>query len=156
MSAKSRKQRGREKNFVRRFFSTLGPGVVTGAADDDTSGIATYTIAGAQLGTSLLWTALLTWPLMGCVQFICARIGMVTGVGLGAALKKKIPRWRLPRKPSSQALLKLRRALISLRFPLFVSLAVRLWRREIRCVMPAGRARLSSRQARFQHRGSPQ
>ena len=95
MSAKSRKHTGREKNFVRRFFSTLGPGLIAGAADDDPSGIATYTIAGAQLGTSLLWTALLTWPLMGCVQFICARIGMVTGMGLGAALKKKIPRWLL-------------------------------------------------------------
>jgi NRAMP (natural resistance-associated macrophage protein)-like metal ion transporter len=73
----------------------LGPGLVTGAADDDPSGVATYTIAGAQLGTSLLWTAFITWPLMGCVQFMCARIGMVTGRGLGGALRKKIPRWML-------------------------------------------------------------
>src|SRR3954454_10180685 len=94
MSKNKTKQPNR-KNFIRRFFSVLGPGLITGAADDDPSGIATYTIAGAQLGTSLLWTALLTWPLMGCVQFICARIGMVTGLGLGAALKKKIPRWML-------------------------------------------------------------
>src|SRR6266480_2661895 len=79
----------KQNNSLRRFFSKLGPGLVTGAADDDPSGIATYTIAGAQLGTSLLWTAFLTWPLMGCVQFTCARIGMVTGEGLGAALKKK-------------------------------------------------------------------
>ena len=85
----------KEKNSLRRFFSKLGPGLVTGAADDDPSGIATYTIAGAQLGTSLLWTAFLTWPLMGCVQFTCARIGMVTGEGLGAALRKKIPHWML-------------------------------------------------------------
>jgi len=85
----------KQKNSLRRFFSKLGPGLVTGAADDDPSGIATYTIAGAQLGTSLLWTAFLTWPLMGCVQFTCARIGMVTGEGLGAALRKKIPRWML-------------------------------------------------------------
>lgn len=79
--------------IVRRFFSVLGPGVITGAADDDPSGIATYSIAGAQLGTSLLWTALITWPLMGCVQFMCARIGMVTGMGLGDALRRKGPRW---------------------------------------------------------------
>src|ERR1035437_558231 len=52
------------RKWPRRFFSALGPGLVTGAADDDPSGIATYSIAGAQLGTSLLWTALLTWPLM--------------------------------------------------------------------------------------------
>src|SRR5690349_4483049 len=77
---------------IKRFLSVLGPGVITGAADDDPSGIATYSIAGSQLGTSLLWTALITWPLMGCVQFMCARIGMVTGMGLGNALRKKGPR----------------------------------------------------------------
>jgi NRAMP (natural resistance-associated macrophage protein)-like metal ion transporter len=76
---------------LRRFFANLGPGLITGAADDDPSGVATYTVAGAQLGTSMLWTALLTWPLMGCVQFMCARIGMVTGVGLAGALRKKFP-----------------------------------------------------------------
>jgi len=85
----------RKPGLVRRFFALLGPGLVTGAADDDPSGVATYTIAGAQLGTSLLWTAFITWPLMGCVQFMCARIGMVTGRGLGGALRKKIPRWML-------------------------------------------------------------
>lgn len=83
------------KNIFLRFFSVLGPGLITGAADDDPSGVATYTIAGAQLGTSLLWTAFITWPLMGCVQFMCARIGMVTGRGLGGALRLKIPRWML-------------------------------------------------------------
>jgi len=77
---------------LRRFFSLLGPGIITGAADDDPSGIVTYTIAGAQTGTSLLWTALLTWPLMGTVQFMCARIGLVSGNGLGAAMRKKLPR----------------------------------------------------------------
>jgi Mn2+/Fe2+ NRAMP family transporter len=77
---------------VRRFFSLLGPGLVTGAADDDPSGIVTYSIAGAQLGTTLLWTALLTAPLMGAVQMMCARIGMATGTGLTAALRHKIPR----------------------------------------------------------------
>jgi Mn2+/Fe2+ NRAMP family transporter len=78
--------------IIRRFFSALGPGVIAGAADDDPSGIATYSIVGAQLGTSLLWTAFITWPLMACVQFMCARIGMVTGMGLGDALRRKGPR----------------------------------------------------------------
>ena len=87
---------GRKKqNFVRRFFSALGPGLVTGAADDDPSGVATYSITGAQLGTSLLWTASLTWPLMGAVQMMCARIGMVTGRGLAGAMKQKFPKWVL-------------------------------------------------------------
>ena len=63
-----------------------------GAADDDPSGVATYSIAGAQLGTSLLWTALFTWPMMGAVQFMCARIGMVTGEGLAGGLRRKFPR----------------------------------------------------------------
>lgn len=78
---------------LRRIFRSLGPGVTTGAADDDPSGVATYSIAGAQLGTSLLWTAWLTWPLMAAVQMICARIGMVTGMGLAGALRAKFPRW---------------------------------------------------------------
>jgi len=80
------------KKWPRRFFSALGPGVITGAADDDPSGIATYSIAGAQLGTGLLWTALLTWPLMAAVQMMCARIGMVRGEGLAAALRKRVPK----------------------------------------------------------------
>jgi len=80
------------QGLVRRFFRTLGPGVITGAADDDPSGIATYSIAGAQFGTSLLWMTFLTWPLMGAVQFMCARIGMVTGRGLAGALRQKFPR----------------------------------------------------------------
>src|SRR5438477_5005346 len=84
-----------KKNFIRRFFSVLGPGLITGAADDDPSGIATYSIAGARTGTSLLWTAFITWPLMGCVQFMCARIGMVTGRGLSGAMHRKFPRWLL-------------------------------------------------------------
>ena len=80
------------REWPRRLFSVLGPGLITGAADDDPSGIATYSIAGAQLGTSLLWTALLTWPLMAAVQMMCARIGMVRGEGLAAALRKRIPK----------------------------------------------------------------
>ena len=81
----------RNQNFVQRFFGSLGPGVITGAADDDPSGIATYSIAGAQLGTSLLWTALFTWPLMAAVQMMCARIGMCSGYGLASALRRKFP-----------------------------------------------------------------
>lgn len=82
----------KEKLTVRKFFQSLGPGLVTGAADDDPSGIATYSIAGAQHGLALMWTALVTWPLMGAVQMMCARIGMVTGMGLAGALRKKVPR----------------------------------------------------------------
>jgi Mn2+/Fe2+ NRAMP family transporter len=78
--------------LVRRFFNALGPGLITGAADDDPSGIATYSIAGAQLGTSLLWMAWFSWPLMAFIQMMCARIGMVTGQGLAGALAKKIPK----------------------------------------------------------------
>jgi Mn2+/Fe2+ NRAMP family transporter len=77
---------------VRRFFAALGPGVITGAADDDPSGIATFSIAGARFGTAFLWTALLTWPLMAAVQMMCARIGMVTGCGLARNLLSRFPR----------------------------------------------------------------
>jgi Mn2+/Fe2+ NRAMP family transporter len=87
----------KEKRFaaLRRILAGLGPGIVTGAADDDPSGVATYSIAGAQLGTALLWTAIFTWPMMSAVQTMCARIGMVTGEGLSGALGKKFPRWAL-------------------------------------------------------------
>jgi NRAMP (natural resistance-associated macrophage protein)-like metal ion transporter len=77
---------------VAAFFRKLGPGLITGAADDDPSGIATYSVAGAQHGTALLWTALITWPLMGAVQMMCARIGMVTGRGLAGTLRKRFPK----------------------------------------------------------------
>jgi NRAMP (natural resistance-associated macrophage protein)-like metal ion transporter len=83
----------KKANPVRRFLALLGPGLITGAADDDPSGITTYSIVGAQMGTGMLWTAFITWPFMGAVQFTCARIGMVTGAGLGAALRTKLPRW---------------------------------------------------------------
>ena len=82
----------RRPTTARRFFGALGPGLISGAADDDPSGIATYSVAGTQLGTSLLWIALFTWPLMASVQTMCARIGMVTGKGLMAALSEKYPR----------------------------------------------------------------
>ena len=79
----------KRRSPLRRFLAVLGPGLVTGAADDDPSGIATYSIAGAQFGTTLAWTAFITWPLMAAVQMMCARIGMVSGYGLAEALRKK-------------------------------------------------------------------
>ena len=81
--------------WVRSLLKSIGPGVITGAADDDPSGIATYSVAGAQFGTNLLWTALITWPLMAAVQVMCARIGKVTGQGLAANFKQRFPRWLL-------------------------------------------------------------
>lgn len=73
---------------IKRFFKILGPGIVTGAADDDPSGIATYTQAGAQFGYGLLWSSLFMLPLMVAVQEACARIGAVTGKGLAAVIKE--------------------------------------------------------------------
>jgi Mn2+/Fe2+ NRAMP family transporter len=74
------------------LFKRLGPGVITGAADDDPSGIATYSQAGAQGGFDLLWTVVLTWPLMVAVQSISARIGRVTGRGLAGNMALIFPR----------------------------------------------------------------
>ena len=73
----------------RNFFKNLGPGVITGASDDDPSGIATYSQAGAQFGINALWFALFQYPLMTVIQEMCARIGLVTGDGLGSAIKKQ-------------------------------------------------------------------
>jgi len=75
-----------------RFFNRLGPGLITGAADDDPSGIATYSQAGAQFGVNMLWTVTFTYPLMVAVQLISARIGRVTGKGLAANLLGVFPR----------------------------------------------------------------
>jgi NRAMP (natural resistance-associated macrophage protein)-like metal ion transporter len=74
------------------LFKRLGPGVITGAADDDPSGIATYSQAGAREGFGLLWTVVLTWPLMVAVQSVSARIGRVTGRGLAGNMVKVFPR----------------------------------------------------------------
>ena len=74
------------------LIKRLGPGVITGAADDDPSGIATYSQAGAQAGFGLLWTVVLTWPLMVAVQSVSARIGRVTGRGLAANMCRAFPR----------------------------------------------------------------
>ena len=83
------------KTRLSRFLKTFGPSVITGVADDDPSGIATYTQAGAMFGTNLLWSALFTYPLVVTVQSMCARIGMVTEKGLIAVIKDKYPRWLL-------------------------------------------------------------
>ena len=73
---------------IKKFLGILGPGIVTGASDDDPSGIATYSQAGAQFGLATLWTALLTFPLMAAIQGMCARIGLVTSQGLTVTLKQ--------------------------------------------------------------------
>src|SRR5437870_2374711 len=83
---------GLEKNPLKRFFKILGPGLVTGASDDDPSGIGTYSVAGASLGFTTLWTALFTLPLMAAIQLTCARIGMVSGMGLAAVLRRHYSR----------------------------------------------------------------
>ena len=72
-------------------MSQLGPGLITGASDDDPSGIATYSQVGAQFGYALLWTMVLSYPLMAAIQEICGRIGRVTGCGLAANLRKNYP-----------------------------------------------------------------
>ena len=77
----------------KKWLRTLGPGLITGAADDDPAGIATYSVVGAQFGNAFLWSAFVTWPLMACAQMTCARIGLVSGAGLGCAIRKKFPRW---------------------------------------------------------------
>lgn len=89
--AKSSKKQGKLKAFLK----SLGPGLITGASDDDPSGIATYSQVGAQFGFSMLWTALITFPLMAVIQEICARIGLVTTNGLTTTLKDHYPKWVL-------------------------------------------------------------
>lgn len=85
----------REPGHFRRFFSDLGPGLITGAADDDPSGISTYSVAGATFGYLPLWTALFSFPLMAAVQLMCARLGVVTGLGLAGVIRRRYPRWVL-------------------------------------------------------------
>src|SRR5438105_9722996 len=82
-------------NFVVRFLATLGPGLVTGAADDDPSGIGTYSQVGAQFGYAMGWTMLFSFPLMAAIQEIAARIGSTTGHGIAANLRRHYPRWVL-------------------------------------------------------------
>lgn len=81
-----------EPNPIKRVLGILGPGLITGASDDDPSGIGTYAVAGASLGYATLWTALVTFPMMTAVQVTCAKIGMVSGTGLAAVLRQRFPR----------------------------------------------------------------
>src|SRR5277367_6303468 len=89
----------RRKSVVQVFLTRLkehplarvGPGLITGVADDDPSGIATYSQAGAQFGLNMLWTMPLAFPLMAAIQSMCARIGRVTGKGLAANIKTAFP-----------------------------------------------------------------
>jgi len=85
----------RQPRTVFRLFSVLGPGLVTGAADDDPSGIGTYSQAGAQLGFGIGWTMLLTYPLMAAIQEISARVGRTTGCGIAGNLRRHYPNWLL-------------------------------------------------------------
>lgn len=78
--------------FHQKIWKKIGPGIITGASDDDPSGIATYSQAGAQFGLATLWTALVTFPLMATIQEMCARIGLVTGAGLTGTLKAHYPK----------------------------------------------------------------
>jgi NRAMP (natural resistance-associated macrophage protein)-like metal ion transporter len=78
---------------IRKFFSILGPGLITGAADDDPSGISTYSVAGAATGYSMLWLTLISTPMMSVIQGMCARIAMVNGEGLAAIMRKRLPLW---------------------------------------------------------------
>lgn len=79
-------------NPLVRYFRVLGPGLVTGASDDDPGGITTYSVAGASLGYTMLWMALVTLPLTIAVQLMCARIGLVSGRGLAGAVRRHYPR----------------------------------------------------------------
>ena len=83
------------QNRAEQFFSDLGPGLITGCADDDPSGISTYSMAGAVFGYALLWTALISFPLMVSVQMMCGRLGMVTGRGLAGVLRRRYSKWIL-------------------------------------------------------------
>ena len=88
----------RETSRLKRVLKILGPGLVTGASDDDPSGIGTYAMVGAQLGYAPLWTALVTYPLMASVQFICAKIGLVKRRDFGVVKPALSPQLGLRRR----------------------------------------------------------
>src|SRR3954471_7622217 len=95
MSDKKAKSGLRGRVHSAPLLKQLGPGLITGAADDDPSGIATYSQAGAQFGYNMLWTMLVTYPLMTTMQMISARLGCLTGRGLAANIKLQFPPWVL-------------------------------------------------------------
>jgi len=85
----SKKTRTSKKNLLQQ----LGPGLITGASDDDPSGIGTYSQVGAQFGYGMLWTMLFSYPLMAAIQEISARLGRVTGRGIAGNMRRYYPRW---------------------------------------------------------------
>ena len=95
MPASQPPQQRQSQGPVLDFFADLGPGLITGAADDDPSGIATYSVTGAAFGYGLLWTALFAFPMMAAVQLMCSRLGMITGRGLAAVVRRRYSRWVL-------------------------------------------------------------
>jgi NRAMP (natural resistance-associated macrophage protein)-like metal ion transporter len=90
----SRKPRS-SRSGLQGFFEELGPGLITGAADDDPSGISTYSVAGATFGYLPLWTSIVSFPLMAAIQLMCARLGIVTGLGLAGVIRRRYSRWVL-------------------------------------------------------------
>jgi len=82
-------------NRIEEFFADLGPGLITGCADDDPSGISTYSVTGATFGYGLLWTALVSFPMMVTIQILCGRLGMVTGRGLSGVVRRRYSKWVL-------------------------------------------------------------
>lgn len=84
---------GKKRRGPFGWLQVLGPGLITGASDDDPSGIGTYSQVGSRFGYGLLWTSLFTFPLMAAVQELCARVALHTGVGLGTSLRRKFPTW---------------------------------------------------------------
>jgi NRAMP (natural resistance-associated macrophage protein)-like metal ion transporter len=82
----------KEDSFLKQLSRSLGPGFITGAADDDPSGIATYSQTGSMFGFSQLWTALFSYPFMTVMQEMCGRIGLVTGMGLSGIIRKHYSR----------------------------------------------------------------
>jgi NRAMP (natural resistance-associated macrophage protein)-like metal ion transporter len=95
VTSKNPSLKKRPPSHVRRFFAELGPGLITGAADDDPSGISTYSVTGAAFGFAQLWTVFFAFPLMIAVQIMCARLGLVSGQGLAGVLRRRYPKWVL-------------------------------------------------------------
>lgn len=98
-----------ERNALKRFAIILGPGLITGASDDDPSGIGTYAQAGAQFGFATLWTTVAMLPMMISVQYMCAKIGLVSGKGLAGVLREHHPRLLYPACSSGRRARKSRR-----------------------------------------------
>src|SRR5689334_11593738 len=89
------KKTQKEKKKFWSVLNLLGPGLITGASDDDPSGIATYSQAGAKFGLKFLWTSIATYPLIAGMQIMCAKIGLITGKGLTGVIKQHYPKYIL-------------------------------------------------------------